>query len=149
MDLDFNHVLCFLRKPQAKSTRMPVSAKGPNLKKKTKNKPKKHPNRKLWWQPVIENNLAITRPRFVTARTIQSHYKSLKLWFLCFLFLFTKITHSLSLRPASQHIFHSSQRLNILSLQTLRIKLSFCFKISLIFLWGLFLLRMTLATHDV
>lgn len=34
MDLDFSHVLCFLRKPQAKSTRMPVFAKGPILKKK-------------------------------------------------------------------------------------------------------------------
>ena len=69
--------------------------------------------------------------------------------FCGFFCLFTKITHSLSLCPASQHIFRSSRRLNILSLQTLRIKLSFCFKISLIFLWGLFLLRMTLATHDV
>lgn len=144
MDLGFSHVLCFLRKPQAKSTRMPVSVEGPILKKKKTNK---HPNRNLQWQPIIENNLAITRPEFVAARTIRSHYKFLKLWFLWF--LFTKITHSLSLRPASQHIFRYSWSLNILSLQTLRIKLSFCFKISLIFLWGLFLLRMTLATHDV
>ena len=36
MDLGFSHVLCFLRKPQAKSTRMPVSAEGPILKKKKK-----------------------------------------------------------------------------------------------------------------
>ena len=44
MDLGFSHVLCFLRKPQAKSTRMPVSVEGPILKKKKTNK---HPNRNL------------------------------------------------------------------------------------------------------
>ena len=46
MDLGFTHVLCFLGKPQAKSTRMPVFAKGPILKKTKQNK-KTHPNRKL------------------------------------------------------------------------------------------------------
>ena len=51
MDLGFSHVLCFLRKPQAKSTRMPVFAKGPILKKKKKKK--KHPSRKLELQPKI------------------------------------------------------------------------------------------------
>ena len=48
MDLGFTHVLCFLGKPQAKSTRMPVFAKGPILKQnKTKQNKKTHPNRKL------------------------------------------------------------------------------------------------------
>ena len=93
MDLGFSHVLCFLRKPQAKSTRMPVFAKGPILKKKKK---KKHPSRKLEWQPIIENNLAITQPGFVAARTIRSHYKSLKLWFL-WVFLFVYKNYSLPL----------------------------------------------------